>query len=129
MDADPMAVAARSPMARSRLSNHPNRVAGLDGRSSTMRRRRDLVEAYTAELGGRKAISEAKQVEIGRAADLVLAAEEMRARALRGDDIDLFHLVRLENLGARALWGLGIARRRRATLGPSGLAQALEAGK
>ena len=122
MDIDALAVARSSPevrqrMARSRLSNHSNRVAGLDGRSSIMRRRRDLVAAYAAELSGN--ISDAKRVEIGRAADLVLAAEVLRARVLRGEDVDLFHLVRLENLSLRALWALGLTRRRRPDLGPT----------
>ena len=56
-----------------------------------------MFHALVEQLGGREAISEAKLLEVTRAADLVVAAEDLRARSLRGEAIDLLGLVRLEN--------------------------------
>jgi hypothetical protein len=72
---------------RARRSNRPDRVEGISGRSALGRRRRDVFDALVNKLGGRDAISDAKMIEVTRAADLVVAAEDVRARSLRGEQI------------------------------------------
>jgi hypothetical protein len=98
--------ASRSANNRSRTTNDPRRVRGVDGRSAIMRRRRDLIGMYVAALGNQ--ITDRKMVEIVRAADLVAACETQRALSLRGQPVDVLALVRLENLAARAVKALGI---------------------
>lgn len=59
---------------RARRSNRPDRVEGISGRSALGRRRCDVFDALVNKLGGRDAISDAKMIEVTRAADLVVAA-------------------------------------------------------
>lgn len=71
------------------------------------RRRRELIAVFVQALGGR-AISPMKMVEIERAASLTLLAQEMRAKALRGEAIEICDLSRLEGTLDRAIRRLGI---------------------
>jgi hypothetical protein len=71
---------------RSKATNQPTRLAGVDGRSSHSRRRRDLILTYTDALGGVDKVSAATMNDIVRAVDLVVIAERARADALRGKD-------------------------------------------
>jgi hypothetical protein len=70
------------------------------------RRRRELIAVFVQALGGR--ISPVKMVEIERAASLTLLAQEMRAKALRGEAIEICDLSRLEGTLDRAIRRLGI---------------------
>jgi hypothetical protein len=93
---------------RSKATNQPTRLAGVDGRSSHGRRRRDLILTYTDALGGADKVSVATMNDIVRAVDLVVIAERARADALRGKDVDLGDLTRLEGAADRAVRRLGI---------------------
>jgi hypothetical protein len=93
---------------RSKVTNQPARLAGVDGRSSDARRRRDLIMTYTDALGGADKVSAAAMNDIVRAVDLVIIAEQARAKALRGADVDLGDLTRLEGAADRAVRRLGI---------------------
>jgi hypothetical protein len=93
---------------KSRLTNRPTRLAGVDGRSSQSRRRRDLIATYVAALGGADKVSPTAMNDIVRAADLVAIAEKSRADALRGENVDLSALIRLEGAADRAVRRLGI---------------------
>jgi hypothetical protein len=94
---------------RSKITNQPARLAGVDGRSTQQRRRRDLIGTYTAALGGSDQVSAASMNDIVRAVDLVIIAEQARAKALRGDKgVDLGDLTRLEGAADRAVRRLGI---------------------
>jgi hypothetical protein len=95
----------------SKSTNDPRFVHGVDGRSKLMRRRRDLIALFVAELGGD--VSAAGMLEVIRAADATAIAENYRARALRGEAIVLDDLVRLENAAARAVKALGNKRQPR----------------
>jgi len=63
-----------------------------------------LVANYTARLG-----NDADLDRIRRAAELVALGETLRAQAMRGE-VDLTNLVKVENLGARAMRSLGLDR-------------------
>jgi hypothetical protein len=101
--------APASATTRSKINNQPARLAGIDGRSSDARRRRDLIMTYADALGGADKVSAATVNDIVRAVDLVIIAEQARAKALRGDKgVDLGDLTRLEGAADRAVRRLGI---------------------
>jgi hypothetical protein len=93
---------------RSRISNQPTKLAGVDNRSTHGRRRRDLIRGYVAAMGGPDKVSPATMNDVTRAADLVALAEKMRGDALRGDAFDLSDLIRLEGAADRAVRRLAI---------------------
>jgi hypothetical protein len=88
-------------------------VHGLDGRSSTARRFRDLRLAYAEDLGGRDALNEAQRTLIDQTAALQVQAERVQAAILRCERIDSDQLTRLANSVARNLSRLGIRCQRR----------------
>jgi hypothetical protein len=94
----------------SKSTNDPRFVHGVDGRSKLMRRRRDLIALFTAEIGE---VTATGMLEVIRAADATAIAENYRARALRGEAIVLDDLVRLENAAARAVKALANKRQPR----------------
>jgi hypothetical protein len=90
----------------------PSRGGAVDGRSPVGRRRRELIDVYTAALGGPAGLSEGQLIDIRRAAELVALAEAARAKAMRegtGDASELSAMVRLESTAARAVRLLNIA--------------------
>lgn len=110
MSAQSATIAARPSTARSQITNRPLRLQGLDGRSGSGRRRRDLIEAFADALGGATALSEVQMIDVRRAAELVAVAEEARAAALKqgGAAVDLHELVKLEGAADRAVRRLNI---------------------
>ena len=104
------AVVDRRSKGRSKATNQPTRVAGVDGRSSHGRRRRDLILTHTDALGGANKVSAATMNDNARAVDLVVIAERARADALRGKDIDLGDLTRPLRARPIALYGLSTRR-------------------
>jgi hypothetical protein len=74
-----------------------------------MRRRRDLIALFVAELGD---VTPTGMLDVVGAADATAIAETYRARALRGETIVLDDLVRLENAASRAVKALGKRRAR-----------------
>jgi hypothetical protein len=79
-------------------------------RSQSARRYRDLIASFTNALGSH--LSDAQRVAVQRAAGLTVAAEEARAKAMRGEPIPIADLVKLENLADRAVRALNIKDRR-----------------
>jgi hypothetical protein len=77
------------------------RGSRIDGRTTPARRAKALVAKFVAELGG--PVSAVQMLKIERAAQLTVAAECLRAAALRGEEVDPLGLVRIENLAGRAL--------------------------
>jgi tagatose-1,6-bisphosphate aldolase non-catalytic subunit AgaZ/GatZ len=99
----------RPATARAAITNGSRRLPGLDGRTAGGRRRRDLIEAFVAALGGADACSDVTMVAVVRAAELTAVAEEARAAALKGDPtVDLGSLVRIEGAADRAVRALGL---------------------
>jgi hypothetical protein len=88
----------------------------VDGRSALARRTKSLITHFVAELGGPSAVSPVQMLKVRRAGELVVTAELMRTASLRGERVDPLALVRLENLGARAVAALDLPTRRRSTV-------------
>jgi hypothetical protein len=70
------------------------------------RRRRELVASFVEALGGR--ISPVQRVEVERCASLLILAEDMRAKAFRGENVSISDLSRLEGTCLRALQRLNL---------------------
>jgi hypothetical protein len=70
------------------------------------RRRRELVASFVEALGGR--ISPVQKVEVERCASLLILAENMRAKAFRGENVSISDLSRLEGTCLRALQRLNL---------------------
>ena len=77
------------PEAASRVSNGRVMLAGVDGRSMRARRYRDLCRAIFIDQGGEDRLSETRKQLIRRFASLGVQAEELEARLVRGETVDL----------------------------------------
>jgi hypothetical protein len=71
-------------------------------------RRQQFVEGCITALGGPNRVTALQMVEIERAASLTLLAQDVRAKALRGETIDIGDMVRLEGALSRVLRSLNI---------------------
>lgn len=110
---DSAALDAPKPQGRSRISNGTT-LPGVDGRSTWVRRLRDLIGLHMADLGGDDAVSEAERSIIRRAATLTVELERMEAVfAVAGeaqpDQLDLYQ--RTANSLRRLLESNGLKRR------------------
>jgi hypothetical protein len=88
---DTTPIAARHLTHRSSVSNGSRlfAVAGLDGRTQTARRFRDLIEIWTNDLGGPDLLGEGQRQLIRRAASLSIMAESIEADLARDMDFDV----------------------------------------
>jgi hypothetical protein len=75
----------RSAAHKSRVSNGSKLLPLADGRSTTARRFRDLIEEISADLGGPSILSEGQRQLIRRAAMLSAECERLEALAARGE--------------------------------------------
>lgn len=98
------ALASKSSSHRSRITNGSAMLAGVDGRSTTARRFRDLVEALTAEQP--KPLTEAVRLQIRTAASLQVHVEELTSRMARGEVVSAEEMTRAANGAIRALSSL-----------------------
>src|SRR5450756_2549108 len=101
---------------RSRISNGSAVLPGVDGRSTWVRRLRDLIGLHLSDLGGDGAVSEAERSIVRRVATLTVELERMEAGfALAGEaqpeQIDLYQ--RTANSLRRMLESVGLERRAR----------------
>jgi hypothetical protein len=102
--------------ARSRVSNGSALLPGVDGRSTWVRRLRDLIALHLSDLGGDDAVSEAERSIVRRVATLTVELERMESGfALAGEalpgQIDLYQ--RTANSLRRLLESIGLERRTR----------------
>ena len=67
---------------RSRVSNGTAILPGVDGRSTWVRRLRDLIALHLSDLGGEDATSEAERSIVRRIATLTVELERMESRLL-----------------------------------------------
>src|SRR5262249_5097549 len=124
---DRPSVGARAPALRARVTNHKDLLPGLDGRSATARRFRDLVNAFVADMGGLDHCSEIKLGLLRRLAATTVQAELLEARMVNGEAIDIatrctgapppVRLTQRLGLGGRApkvtpWWGHSLAARK-----------------
>jgi hypothetical protein len=108
-------VASRQRAHRSAVSNGTKLfcVDGLDGRSQTARRFRDLVEGMGNDLGGQDRLSEGQRQLIRRAATLSIMSESVEADFVRNLAFDSeAYGVLCDRLG-RCLQRLGLERKAR----------------
>ena len=110
-DRTPMA--GPSPTSRSRITNGTAILEGADGRSSIVRRYRDVYSSLIEDLGGEDRASEGQRQLARRAGALVVQAESIEAEIVRGEAIDADDYVRLVNALNRTLCNLGLERRPR----------------
>lgn len=99
--------------ARSAVTNHKDLLPGLDGRSATARRFRDLVNAFVADMGGLDHCSEIKLGLVRRLAATTVQAEMLEARMVNGEAIDISQLCTLASTTVRLSQRLGLERKQR----------------
>lgn len=104
------------PEGRSRISNGSSLLPGVDGRSTWVRRLRDLIGLHTSDLGGDDAVSEAERSIVRRIATLEVELERMEVGfAVTGQaqpaQLDLYQ--RTANSLRRLLESVGLERRAR----------------
>ena len=88
-------------------------IAGLDQRTLTARRYRDLIDSVTSDLGGQDHISELERQLIRRHAAVAVAAEALEANLVRDMPVDLNNLGILIDRQRRLAETLGLGRRAR----------------
>jgi hypothetical protein len=104
---------AQSTSVRQPADRRPSQGGILDGRTQVARRRRELIDLYSAALGGPASLSPGQVIDIRKAAELGALAEQARARALRdgtADASELSTMVRLESTAARAVRALSLPK-------------------
>jgi len=106
--------ASAKPTARSRVSNGSALLLGVDGRSTWVRRFRDLIALHVADLGGEDRVTEGERSIIRRASALEVELERLEAKfATSGEadpaDLDLYQ--RTSNTMRRHLEAVGLERR------------------
>src|SRR5215217_6914580 len=97
---------ARSLTNRSRVTNGTRLLEGVDGRSPTARRYKDLIDSFSADLGGAAVLTEADRALVKQAASLTIRAEQLQASIIRGEPVDPDELIRLMNTARRTLAGI-----------------------
>jgi|SRR5580704_2737211 hypothetical protein len=112
--ADSTHIDVPKPQARSRVSNGSAVLPGVDGRSTWVRRLRDLMGLHLSDLGGDDAVSEAERSIVRRVATLTVELERMEAGfAVAGEaqpgQLDLYQ--RTANSLRRLLESIGLQRR------------------
>lgn len=88
-------------------------VSGIDGRSLTARRFRDLIQAFTSDLGGPDMISEGQLQLIRRAAALSIMSEAIEADLARDMDFDVNTYGQICDRLRRVVEALGLRRQAR----------------
>ncbi|AKM11520.1 hypothetical protein AB433_03895 [Croceicoccus naphthovorans] len=96
------------PQARTRVGNGSTVLAGVDGRSATFRRYREVLASLVTDMGGDP--SEAQSQLARRAASLVCWCEEQDAAAANGEEFDVKAYTTASNTLRRLLGDLGLER-------------------
>jgi hypothetical protein len=99
--------------ARSRVTNGKDVLPGIDGRSPTARRYRDIAVAICIDQGGEDRLSEARVQLIRRFSAAACMAEKLEARLVEGGAIDINEHATLCSTMVRIASRIGIDRRAR----------------
>ena len=99
-------IARRPPTSRSRVSNGSALLLNGDQRSAGARRFRDLVEAFSADLGDD--LSEADLAMVKTAAGLALKSELLHADLAAGKEVDADILIKLAGTARRSMAALSV---------------------
>src|SRR5258708_39281023 len=89
---------------RSKVSNGTRLFANTDGRTSSARRFRDLVQSFEAEFDGD--LGEADRSLIRQSATLLLKSEQMQEAVVRRAPVDSDSLIRMAGPAKRVLAAL-----------------------
>ena len=100
------ATADKHPAARSKTTNQPHALPGIDGRSRWARRRSDLMRALCAEIA--RPLSALEQLAVSNIAGLQCRIEQLQIEMCRGQAIDDEAIVRFSNAIARQAAAIGI---------------------
>lgn len=95
---------------RSAVANGSRVMNGIDARSASARRYRDISNAIASDLGGTDHLTEAQLQLIRSATGLVLLRERLDTRALNGQRIDAAEYCRIANSLRRVLATIGLRR-------------------
>ena len=95
---------------RSRVSNGKDLLAGIDQRTATYRRYRDLIDAILIDQGGVDECSESRKQLIRRFAACSVLAEQAEAKLVAGEQIDVQEHALLCSTLTRLVSRLGIDR-------------------
>jgi len=93
-----------------RLVNDKTLLPGVDGRSLTYKRYRELVSAIAADQGGADQLSAARAQLIRRYAAASVLAEQMEVRLAAGEQIDVTEFSLLTSTLVRVAQRIGINR-------------------
>jgi hypothetical protein len=113
MPAARTAVARKPAATRSRVTNGADVLPGVDLRSATARRYRDLYEAMCVDQGGIERLSQARLQLIRRFAAASVLAEAMEARLAAGLPVDVTEFSTLASTAVRIAQRIGLDRRAR----------------
>ena len=102
-------IAIAKPEARSRIGNGKALLANVDGRSSEMRRYKEIFGQLVADMGGSP--SEAQVIIARRAATLSVWCEGQEAAMANGHSLDVSGFTTATNALRRLLADLGLERR------------------
>lgn len=105
---------ARSAPARStrtRVSNHHELLPGVDGRTLVARRFRDLCANFISDQGGADQISEARLHLVRRLSAITAMIEELEAKYVRGESIDMDGYLSMVNTATRLSNTVGLNRK------------------
>jgi hypothetical protein len=114
-------VAPRSPVSRSKVSNGSALHQNADERSAGARRFRDLVAAFSEDLGDD--LSEADMAMVRTAAGLTLKSELLQDDLAAGVPVDAETLIKLAGTSRRALAAISAKAIERKPAGGENLAQ------
>jgi hypothetical protein len=88
MPSDTAAIVDMPPSARSRVTNGSAVLPDVDGRSTWVRRLRDVMALHLSDLGGSEAVSEAERSIVRRAATLTVELERMESEFANAGEAD-----------------------------------------
>jgi hypothetical protein len=95
---------------RSRISNGHDLLPDVDGRSVMARRYRDITSAILVDQGGEAECSESRMQLIRRFAAAAVLAEQLEARLVNGEQIDMQEHATLSSTLVRLAQRIGINR-------------------
>jgi hypothetical protein len=87
---------------RSRVTNGRTLLPGVDGRSASARRYRDLIAELARELGDAEPTA-AESASIRQAAAIIVRSEQLSADIVRGEPVDNDTLIRLSSEARRIM--------------------------
>src|SRR5512133_2995610 len=107
-----LVIVARKAHGKSPVTNRATEpfVEPVDKRSAAARRFKDVLAALVCDLGGADRLSEGQKQLCRRCALLAVEAENLEARSISGEDIDVDRFGMMTDRLGRALSRLGLKR-------------------